>query len=149
MSKDTDQILLDFKSSNPSKLNFAYLNINLVRNKFENFKEIINGNFDFSTIAETKLDRSFPTWKFELEVYYSPFRLDMTKQSRGLLVYIKSSILSRQLSYGSICDSIQAIPFEINLRQEKWLVISILSPAVPRQWIFYTFFNKNYWSYCY
>ena len=68
----------------------------------------------------------------------------MTKQSRGLLVYIKSSIPSRQLSYGIICDSIQAIPFEINLRQEKWLVISILSPAVPRQWIFYTFFNKNY-----
>ena len=40
-------------------------------------------------------------------------------------MHIKSSIPSRQLSYGSICNSIQAIPFEINLRQEKWLVISI------------------------
>ena len=43
-------------------------------------------------------------------------------------MYIKSSIPSRQLSYGSICDSIQAIPFEINLRQEKWLMISIYHP---------------------
>ena len=40
-------------------------------------------------------------------------------------MYIKSLIPSRQLSYGSIRNSIQAIPFEINLRQEKWLVISI------------------------
>ena len=91
----------------------------------KNFKEIINGNVDIFTIAETKLDGSFPTSQFELEGYYSPFRLDITKQSGGLLVYIKSSIPSRQLSYGSICNSIQAIPFEINLRQEKWLVISI------------------------
>ena len=117
--------MFDLKSNNPSNLNFAYLNINSVRNKFENFKEIINGNVFISTIEETKLDGSFPTSQFELEGYYSPFRLDITKQSGGLLVYIKSSIPSRQLSYGSIRNSIQAISFEINLRQEKWLVISI------------------------
>ena len=40
-------------------------------------------------------------------------------------MYIKSSTPSRQLSYGRICNSIQAIPFEINLRQEKRLIISI------------------------
>ena len=93
MSKDVDQILFDVKFNNPSNLNFTYLNINSVRNKFENFKEIVNGNVDIFTIAETKLDGSFPTSQFELEGYYSPFRLDITKQSGGLLVYIKSSIL--------------------------------------------------------
>ena len=116
-------------------MNFAYLNINSVRNKFENFKEIINGNVDIFPIAETKLDGSFPTSQFELKGYYSPFRLDITEQNGRLLVYIKSSISSRQLSCGSICDSIQAIPFEINLRRK--IVNDIeLSPAVPRQWIF-------------
>ena len=90
--------------------------------------EIINGNVDIFKIAETKLDGSIPTSQFELEGYYSHFRLDITKQSGRLLVYIKSSIPSRQLSYGSICNFIQAIPFEINLRQEKWLVISIYRP---------------------
>ena len=74
------------------------------------------------------MDGSFPTLHFELEGYYSPFRLNITKQSGGLLVYIKSSIPSRQLTYGSICNSIQAIPFEINLRQEKWLMILIYRP---------------------
>ena len=37
LSKDIDQILFDLKSNNPSNFNFAYLNINSVRNKFENF----------------------------------------------------------------------------------------------------------------
>ena len=99
--------MFDLKSNNPSNLNFACLNFNSVRNKFENFTEILNGNVDTFTIAETKLDGSFPTSQFEIEGYYSPFRLDITKQSGKLLVYIKSSIPSRLLSYGSICDSKQ------------------------------------------
>ena len=128
MSKDIDQILFDLKPNNPSNLNFAYLNINSVRNKFENFKKIINGNVDIFTISETKLDGFFHTSQFELDGYYSPFCLDITKQSGGLLMYINSSIPLRQLSYGSLCNSIQAIPFEINLRQEKWLMILIYCP---------------------
>ena len=66
LSKDIDQILFDLKTNNPSNLNFAYLDINSVRYKFENFKEIINSNVDIFTIAETKLDGSFPTSQFEL-----------------------------------------------------------------------------------
>ena len=56
MSNDIDQILFDLKSNNPSNLNFANLNINSVRNKFEKLKEIINLNVDIFTIAEAKLD---------------------------------------------------------------------------------------------
>ena len=83
---------------------------------------------DIFTIAETKLDGSFPTAQFEIKGYDSPFRFDITNKSGGLLVYIKSSIPSRKLSCDDICNSIQAIPFEINLRKEKWLVISIYRP---------------------
>ena len=46
-------------------------------------------------------------------------------------MYVKSSIPSRLLQYGNNCNSIQAIPIEINLRKEKWLVISIYRP--PKQ----------------
>ena len=128
LSKHIDQILFNLRCKNPSNLNFAYLNNNSVRNKFEDLIEVINENVDIFTIAETKLDGSFPTAQFEIKGYYSPFRLDITNKSRGLLVYIKSSIPSRKLSCDDICNSIQAIPFEINLRKEKWLVISIYRP---------------------
>ena len=144
MPKDIDQILFDLKANNSSNLNFAYLNINSVRNRFENFTEIINGNVDVFTVVETKLNGSFLTSQFELEGYYSPFRLDITKQSGGLLVYVKSSIPSRQLPYGSICDSIQAIPFEINLRKEKWLVISIYRLPSQDSGFFIHSLTKNY-----
>ena len=120
--------MFDLRCKNPSNLNFAYLNINSVRNKFENLIEIINENVDIFTITETKLDGSFPTAQFEIKGYYSPFRFDITNKNGGLLVYIKSSIPSRKLSCDDICNSIQAIPFEINLRKEKWLVISIYRP---------------------
>ena len=62
----------------PSNLNFAYLNINSVRKKFENCKEIITGNIITFIIAETKLDGSFRTSQFELEGYYWPFHLDIS-----------------------------------------------------------------------
>ena len=122
--------MFGLRCKNPSKLNFAYLNINSVRNKFENLIEIINENVDIFTIAETKLDSSFHTAQFQIKDYYSPFCLDITNKSGGLLVYIKSSIPSTKCSCDDICNSIQAIPFELNLRKEKWLVISIYHPPL-------------------
>ena len=52
----------------------------------------------------------------------------VSNRSGGILVYVKSSIPSRRLSCENLCDSIQAVLFEINLRKEKWLVISIYRP---------------------
>ena len=42
VSKDIDQLLFDLRCQNPLNLHFAYLNINSVRNIFENLIEIIN-----------------------------------------------------------------------------------------------------------
>ena len=74
------------------------------------------------------MDGSFPTAQFEIKGYYSSFHLDITNKSEGLLGYIKSSIRSRKLSCDDICNSIQVIPFQVNLRKEKWLVLSIYCP---------------------
>ena len=120
--------MFDLRCKNPSNLNFANLNINSIKNKLENSIEIINENVDIFTIAETKLDGSFPTAQFEIKGYYLPFRLDITNKSGGLLVYIKSSVPCRKLPCENSFNSIQAIVFEINLRNEKWLVISIYRP---------------------
>ena len=123
-----DQVLSDLRRTNPANLNFCYLNINSVRNKFTDFQEIINGNVDVVSIAETKVDASFPSPQFVLEGYHSPYRLDISSRSGGILVYVKSSIPSCRLSCENLSDSIQAVQFEINLRKEKWLVTSIYRP---------------------
>ena len=121
-------MLSDSQRINPADLNFCYLNINSVRNKFTDFQEIINGNVDVVSIAETKIDASFPSAQFVLEGYHSPYRLDISSRSGGILVSVKSSIPSRRLSCENLRDSLQGVPFEINLRKENWLVISIYCP---------------------
>ena len=93
-----DQVLSDLRRTNPANLNFCYLNINSVRNKFTDFQEIINGNVNVVSIAETKIDASFPFAQFVLEGYHSPYRLEISSRSGVILVYVKSSIPSRRLS---------------------------------------------------
>ena len=61
---------------------------------------------------------------------HSPYRLDKSPKSGGILVYVKSSIPSGQLSFPNLPFKIQAIPFELNLRKEKWLVILICRPPL-------------------
>ena len=123
----TDQVLKVLKNDNPSNLNFCYLDINSVRNKFTDLQTIINGNVDIVSIAETKLDDSFPSTQFTLG-YHTPYRLEVNNKSGGILVYVKSSIPSHCLCYEELRISIQATTFEINLRKEEWLVISIYCP---------------------
>ena len=120
--------LKELRIENPLNLIFSYLNINSTRNKFSNLQQVICDRVDILTIAETKIDSSFPTAQFRLANYHTPYRLDISNKSGGILVYIKSNIPTRQLNCGNLCKSIQAVPFEINLRKEKWLVISIYQP---------------------
>ena len=122
-------MLSDLRRINPTNLNFCYLNINSVRKEFTDFQEIINGSVDVVSIAKTKMDASFPSAQFGLEGYHSLYLLDISSRSGRILVYVKSSILSRRQSCENLWNSIQAVPFEINLRKEKWLVISICHPS--------------------
>ena len=79
------------------------------------------------TIAVTKIVSSFPTTQFRLVNFHISYRLDISKRSGGI-IYVKSNIPTCQLNFGNLCKSIQAVPFEINLRNEKWPVISSYRP---------------------
>ena len=50
--------------ANPKNILFAYLNISSVRNMFGNLCSLLVDKVDILTIAETKLDGSFPTNQF-------------------------------------------------------------------------------------
>ena len=59
-SYNVDQVLNYLRRNNLFNINFPFLNINsvksLIRNKFTDFLEKINGNVDVASIAETKLE---------------------------------------------------------------------------------------------
>ena len=114
----------NLRSKNPKNIIFSYININSIRNKFENLCDMV----DVLSIAVTKLDSSFPNAQFLLPAFQEPLRLDINHRSGGLFVYIKASLPSKILSKFKLPIDIQIIPFEINLRKEKWLFVSIYKP---------------------
>ena len=103
----------------------GYININSVRNKFEHFSQMIRDKLDVLIIAETKLDPSFPSSQFTINGFNAPIRLDITRNSGGLLVYSREDILCRKIEGLEIPKDIQAIPIEINIRKQKWLLLPI------------------------
>ena len=60
-----------------------------------------------------------------------PYRLDISPISGGLLVFVKATIPSRQLSLTKFQFRMQTLPFESNLRKEKWLVVSNIDIYTP------------------
>ena len=118
----------NLRLKNPKNIIFSYLNINSVRNKFQNMSSLISENVDILIVAETKLDSSFPTTQFVIPGFHHPFRLDINRRSGGLLVYVKGSIPARVLTSFSTPADTQIIVFEINLRKEKWLFVGIYKP---------------------
>ena len=89
---------------------------------------MISSHVDILSIAETKIDYSFPNAQFLIPNFHQPIRLDISRNSGRLLVFVGSSIPARMLSNYRLPPDIQAIPFEINLRKEKWLFVSAYEP---------------------
>ena len=117
--------LKSLRIHNHSNIIVSYLSINSIRNKFDDLKLIIDENVDILCIGETKIDESFPTAQFILSGYHKRYRLDITDKQGELLVYIKSHLPSKLLSIHNASNNIQVIPFELNLRKEKWMFMCI------------------------
>ena len=88
----------NLRLKNPKNVIVSYLNINSVRNKFNNKSTLILANVDILIVAETKLDSSFPTAQFLIPGFHHPFRLDINRRSCGLLFYVKGSVPTRVLT---------------------------------------------------
>ena len=81
--------LKESHTENHLNLILSYLNINSIRNKFNDLQQVICNRIDILTIAETKVDSLFPTAQFRLAHYHTPYRQDISDKNRGILAYIK------------------------------------------------------------
>ena len=120
--------LKNLKSKKPNNPIISYININSIRNKIELLSDLLVDYVDLLAIAETKLDESFPESQFFISGFKKPFRLDNTKNSGGLLFYIRSNLPSRLLKEFAIPSSLQALPIELTLKDRKWLIIVVYNP---------------------
>ena len=113
---------------NPKNIIFSYININSIRNKFGSLCSLTSSHVDILSIPETKLDYSIPIAQFLMPNVFQPIRLDISRNSRGLRIILRSSIPTRILSNYRFPPDRQAIPFENNLGKENWLFVSLYKP---------------------
>ena len=99
-SQDFSQELKNLSIEYPANPTIACLNINSIRNKFNDLQELVKGNTDGVMTAETRTDAYFTTSQFLLEKYHQSFRLDINSKSGSTLVFVKSSVPWRKLK----CD---------------------------------------------
>ena len=90
---------------------------------------------------------SFPKSQFLIKGYKTPYRLDISDKSGGLLVYIRNEISSRYLKSLALPNDIQSIPIELRLKSQKWLIIFLYRP--PSQNLCYFLNNISNLLDCY
>ena len=127
---DSETALRLNRSKYSKNIIVSYLNINSIRNKFDSVRVAIVNYVDIFIVAETKINKSFPTAQCAIDEFHIPLRLDATDKSGGLLVYVRSYLPLHKLTKHEISSDIQALVFEINLRKEKWFFLSIYNPPL-------------------
>jgi len=103
--------LRTYRINNIGKIIIATLNINSIRNKFEELKTLISGNIDVLIVTETKLDESFPIGQFVIDGFSIPFRLNRNRWGGGILIYVREDLPSKELSKHTFNDDIEGIFF--------------------------------------
>ena len=111
--------LSNIHKNNIKRLILTNININSIRNKFDQLVDGVKGKVDVLMISETKIDNSFPTMQFHIEGYCA-FRLDRNKYGGGVLVYVREDIPSKLIPMKNC--SIEAFFIELNSRRKKWLL---------------------------
>ena len=92
---DPQSFLKDIRVNNIDRLIIGQLNINSLRNKFEQLSTMINRNNDIFMIFETKLDETFSAAQFSLQGFCDHYRFDRNRNSGGIMLYIREDIPSR------------------------------------------------------
>ena len=86
---DAKSKLKQMKAQLLHKLILSHLNTNLIRNKFEALRFIIDINIDIFLTSETKLDDLFSTDQFLVKSLSASYRFNRNPKNDGLLLYVR------------------------------------------------------------
>ena len=75
--------LKEFRLRTANGIVCAQLNINSIRNKYDQLKSMIMRNMDTLILTETKLNNTFPQAEFFIDGYSKPYRFDRPGNVNG------------------------------------------------------------------
>ena len=99
-----------------NRLLIGDLNINSISKKFNQLKLFAQGKADVLVVTETKLDSTFPTSQFLIEVVVNYIALIERDE---VLIYVRNDNKSRLLTDHKLAHHIELNVFEVNLRKYK------------------------------
>ena len=136
--------LENLRNENINNPIFAYYNINSLRYKIHDIKEIISRSLpDILVLAETKIDGSFPTSQFLINGYNEPTRSDRSEHGGGVIEYIRCGIIRKRLHDFEL-NGFESICSEITIKNTKWFLLSVYrSPNTINIPIFFLEMNKT------
>ena len=110
----------------------GYLNINSLRNKIIDLREIMSkAPLDIVCADETKLDESFPDFQFHMENYqFPPFRRDRNSKGVGKVVFVKNSLIAKRVKDLETKVS-KTTCIELTIKKKKWRILFAYKP--PKQ----------------
>ena len=109
----------------------GYLNINSVRYKFSELRQIFDDKLvDIFAIAETKIDNSFNDNMFSIEGYKMD-RRDRNRYGGGIMTFVRADLpIKRRPDLE--CQTIETVCFELELCKRKWgILCTYRSPSTP------------------
>ena len=83
---------------------------------------------DILMLSETTLDSTFPSTQFLINGFSVPHRLDQNSKGGGILLYVRDKIIVLPQNRYSLPPPIEILFFELNLRNQKWLVCCSYNP---------------------
>ena len=134
--------LKNLRIQNRNGLIISYLNINSIRNKIESLRLLISDNVDILIVAETKIDRTFPSSQFYINGFKEPFRFDRDKNGGGLLIYVREGVPAKLKTDFKLPSNIECGIIEINLNKKKWLLLGIYRPPSQQEEYFFNEIGK-------
>ena len=119
--------LTEIRIKNPKHLIIAHLNINSLRNKFDQLKILVQDKMHILVVTESKLDDTFPDSQFHIPGYKYKvhFRKGRNKLGGGITVFVRNDIPCKK-SDVRIPEDIEALFLEINLTQNDCTVNAII-----------------------
>ena len=134
------QILRKLRLKYPRNPLLGYLNINSVKNKITDVREMIGRlQLDYFVISDTKLDSSFPSAQFHIGDYEIRNRRNRDKSGGELIEFVKKGIITKR--HKDLQTNLsEAICMEITISKKRWFCMSVYRP--PSSSNIDTFFDE-------
>ena len=117
---DYKRTLKAIRYDNLNELIFAHLNINSIKNNFEELISHVKGAVDVLMISETKIDDSFPIANFLIDRFSQPYKKNRNSSVGGIMLYGREDIPSNLLKVESL--PLEGFYVEFKLRSKNWLI---------------------------